>query len=77
MSDLEFTFEAAPWEALLDAAEDTVSAAQLLAALEGVSEDEYEEALELLEARSIELDVSDLPRPVSGGDTALRLRREE
>ena len=77
MNNLEFTFDAAPWEALLDAAEDTVSAAQLLAALEGAGEDEYEEAMALLEERDISLDISDLPKPVSTGDTALRLRREE
>ena len=77
MNNLEFTFDAAPWELLLDAAEDAVSAAQLLTALEGVSEDEYEEAMELLETRSIAIDISDLPIPASFGEAALRLRQEE
>ena len=48
MNNLEFAFDAAPWELLLDKAEDTVSALELLTALEGVGEDEYEEALALL-----------------------------
>ena len=77
MNNLEFTFDAAPWELLLDNAEDTVSALALLTALEGVSEDEYEEAMALLEERMLLPDLSDLPRPASGGEAALRLRQEE
>ena len=77
MNNLDFTFDAAPWELLLEGAEDTVSALQLLTALEGVSEDEYEEAMQMLEDRGIIPDISDLPRPVSAGEAALRLRQEE
>ncbi len=77
MNNLEFTFDAAPWELLLDKAEDTVSALELLTALEGVGEDEYEEALALLEERGILPDISDLPKPAMGGEAALRLRQEE
>ena len=77
MNNLEFTFDAAPWELLLDKAEDTVSALELLTALEGVSEEEYEEALALLEERGILPDISDLPKPAMGGEAALRLRQEE
>ena len=77
MNNLEFTFDAAPWELLLDRAENSVSALELLTALEGVSEDEYEEALECLESRMILPDLSDLPRPPVGGEAALRLRQEE
>ena len=77
MNNLEFTFDAAPWELLLDAAEDSVSALELLTSLEGVSEDEYEEAMTLLEDRGIIPDISDLPKPPSGGEAALRLRQEE
>ena len=62
---------------LLDKAEDTVSALELLTALEGVGEDEYEEALALLEERGILPDISDLPKPAMGGEAALRLRQEE
>ncbi len=77
MNNLEFTFDAAPWELLLDRAEDSVSALELLTALEGVSEDEYEDAMALLEQRNILPDISDLPRPASGGEAARRLRQEE
>ena len=77
MNNLEFTFDAAPWELLLDRAEDSVSALELLTALEGVSEDEYEDAMQMLEDRGILPDLTDLPKPPSGGEAALRLRQEE
>lgn len=77
MNNLEFTFDTAPWEALLEQADDTVSALQLLTALEGVGEEEYEEAMALLEDREILPDISDLPKPPAGGEAALRLRAEE
>lgn len=76
MNNLEFTFEAAPWELLLDQAEDTVSALELLTCLEGVSEDEYEDAMQILEERGILPDISDLPKPPAGGEAAARLRQE-
>ena len=47
MNNLEFTFDAAPWELLLEQAEDTVSALELLSSLEGVSEDEYEDGVNI------------------------------
>ena len=77
MNNLEFSFDAAPWELLLEEAEDTVSALRLLNALEGASEDEYEQAMELLEERGIIPDISDLPKPSATGEAALRLRQEE
>jgi len=77
LNNLDFTFEAAPWEVLLEAASDSVSAAQLLTALEGAGEDEFEDAMLLLEQRDIIPDVSDLPKPPAGGEAALRLRNEE
>ena len=77
MNELDFSFGAAPWELLLDEAEDTVSALQLLTALEDAGEDEYEEAMQQLDDRMILPDLSDLPRPASGGEAALRLRQEE
>ena len=63
MNNLEFTFDAAPWELLLDRAENSVSALALLTCLEGVSEDEYEEAMACLETKMILPDLSDLPKP--------------
>lgn len=77
MNNLEFSFDAAPWELLLEGAEDTVSALGLLNALEGASEDEYAQAMELLEDRGIIPDISDLPKPSATGEAALRLRQEE
>ena len=77
MNNLEFSFDAAPWELLLEDAEDTVSALRLLNALEGAGEDEYEQAMELLEQRGIIPDLSDLPKPSASGEAALRLRQEE
>ena len=77
MNNLDFTFDEAPWELLLDSGSDTVSALRLLTALEGVSEDEYEEAMQLLEERGVTPDISDLPKPPAGGEAALRLRQEE
>lgn len=77
MNNLEFSFDAAPWEELLDAAADTVSAAELLALLEGETEEEFEEAMLALEQRGLALNISDLPRPASGGEAAVRLRQEE
>lgn len=77
MNNLDFTFDAAPWELLLEEAENTVSALRLLNALEGVGEEEYEQAMELLEDRGIIPDLSDLPKPPASGEAALRLRQEE
>ena len=77
MNNLDFTFDAAPWELLLENAEDSVPASQLLTALEGVSEDEFEDAMQMLEDRGIIPDVSDLPKPPASGEAALRLRQEE
>ena len=77
MNNLEFTFDSAPWQMLLDGSEDTVSALELLSALEGVSEEEYEDAMLQLEQRGILPDISDLPKPPAAGEAALRLRREE
>ncbi len=77
MNNLEFSFDAAPWELLLESTGKSVSALQLLTALEGVSEEEYEDAMLMLESRGIIPDVSDLPKPPAGGEAALRLRTEE
>ena len=77
MNNLEFTFDAAPWEELLAAAGEAVCAAELLAALEGESEEEFEDAMLALETRGLALDVTHLPRPSSAGEAALRLRHEE
>lgn len=77
MNNLEFEFEAAAWEALLDAAREQVSAIELLTALEGESEEEFEDCMLALENRGLTLDISDLPRPACTGEAATRLRQEE
>lgn len=75
----DFAFGDAPWEKVLSSLKvgDTLSAAHLLAALEGESEDILEDAFRHLEDLAVTLDISDLPKGGSGGELAARLRREE
>jgi len=79
MSDFGFTFEQAPWELALDKLRggDTISAARLLALLEGEDETAVEDALLALEDKHITLDVRSLPKDYGTGQTESRLRREE
>lgn len=77
MNELEFSFEAAPWEKLLDTAADSLSAMALLTLMEGESEETFEDALLELEDRGILLDISELPKPAGTGEAAVRLRQEE
>ncbi len=73
---MDFTFEETPWErhlALLQPG-DTVTAGTLLTLVEG--EEALEEAFADLEAGGLTLSVQDLPRLGSGGEAALRLKRE-
>lgn len=79
MMDLDFSFDAAPWEAALSRLPDggSVCAAQLLTLLEGETEESVEEALLQLELRHITLDISALPKASSTGEAALRLQLEE
>lgn len=78
MNDLDFSFEDSPWEALLRTkrAGDTVSAANLLAMLEGEDEQAVEDAMQALEDGCVDLDISGLPKAVLSGEAALRLRQE-
>lgn len=78
MIDLDFSFEDRPWERYLagQTAGTAVSAAQLLALLEGEEESSAEDALNTLEERFLRLDVSDLPRTAGVGEAAVRLRQE-
>lgn len=77
MSELLFSFEDAPWETYLDGIRGSASAATLLTLTEGDGGDALEEALEMLEARELSLDITDLPKPSASGEAALRLRQEE
>lgn len=79
MMDLEITFEEKqPWEALLDGKhpDDRVSAANLLTMLESADEETLGEALSQVDERNMVLDVSGLPKLISG-QAAVRLRREQ
>ncbi len=79
MMDLEFSFDAAPWEAALSQLADggSLCATQLITLLEGETEESVEEALLQLELRGIALDISRLPKPLATGEAALRLQMEE
>lgn len=78
MNDLEISFGESPWEEWLDTIKpgDTVSAANLLAMMEGEAEQALEDVLLELEG-NVRLDVSSLPKSFGAGDTAVRLRRED
>ena len=78
MSDLDFSFEASPWEAFLmtKGMGDTISAVTLLSLLEGEDEQQLEDALQELETGCMILDISGLPKPGGTGEAAVRLRRE-
>lgn len=76
MNDLEFTFDEAPWQALLDETRgSSVSALTLLTLLEGEEEETAREVLESLDEQGTSLDLTELkPRP--DGQAALRLKQE-
>lgn len=76
---MEFTFEETPWALALQGMKpgDTLAAARFLTLLEGESEEMVEEAFLDLEMGRITLDISQLPKPVYMGQTAVQLRREE
>ena len=79
MNTWDFSFETAPWERALNALEpgESLSASGFLAMMEEEGEESLEDAFQILQSRDILLDVSDLPKPPSGGEAAVRLRREE
>lgn len=78
MNQWDITFEASPWEQVLDTLRPgtQLSAARFLTMMEPETEDTVEDALEQLEQKDILLDISDLPKLTDGGETAVRLRRE-
>lgn len=77
MNELEFSFEAAPWEDYLSHVRGTASAVALLTLMEGQSEEDFEDMLLEMEQRKILPDISDLPKPSGTGEAATRLRQEE
>ena len=74
----DFTFEATPWELAMENVKvgGSFSAARFLALLEGECDEAVEDAFLDLEAASVRLDISDLPRASGSGEAAVRLRRE-
>ncbi len=78
MIDLEYSFEASPWENFLRSkqAGDVVSAAAVLTMLEEESEQALENAVQDLEIGCMILDISELPKASGTGEAALRLRQE-
>lgn len=77
MNDM-FSFEESAWElyARKLRSGDRVSAAELLAMLEGQSDEDLEDAFDLLEERLISLDICMLPKAEPGGEIAKRLALE-
>ena len=78
MNNLDFSFEASPWETFLmtKSMGDTISAVTLLSLLEGEDEQQLEDALQDLETGCMYLDISGLPKAPGTGEAAVRLRRE-
>lgn len=74
--NLDISFFSAPWEEELArlAPGDKIDALHLLALTE---DDSLEDALEALEEKGIELDISNLGNIPVSGETAVRLRREK
>lgn len=77
MNELDFSFEQSPWEAFLSARRPgaVISAANLLALLEGEEQQEVEAAFLALETADMSLDISGLPKG-GMGEASLRLRQE-
>ena len=78
MNDLDFSFEASPWEAFLmtKGMGETISAVTLLSLMEGQEEQQLEDAMQDLETGCMFLDISGLPKVGGTGEAAVRLRRE-
>lgn len=76
---MEFIFEESAWEQMISGmpAGASLSAAKLLTVLEGETEETAEQAFQLLEEKRITLKIDDLSVEAGGGETALRLRREQ
>lgn len=78
MNHLDFSFEQSAWDRYFaQLHEDHISAVQLLALLEGESEEALENAFLDLEEGAVTLDISELPKIAGTGETAVRLRQEQ
>ncbi len=74
-----FSFEQSPWQIAVDKLPkgSTISAVRLLTLLEGEDEETVDEAFAALDAQSIALDITQLPKDYGSADTEKRLRLEE
>ena len=79
MNTMEFIFEESPWEQVISAIPTggSLSAARLLALLEGETQEQAEDAFSLLEQKKITLDIGELAVEMGGPEMALRLRKEQ
>ena len=77
MNNLEFSFDSAPWEELLESVRGRVCAAQLLSMMENEDVQTLEDALEVCREKHLALDISQLPKLYGTGEYARRLREEE
>ena len=79
MMELDFILDDSPWDALVRELNDgeTVGAAELLACLEGATEEQTEELFLELAQRHITLDIGDLPKYPLPEGSAQRLREEQ
>ena len=70
MNDLDFSFEASPWEAFLmtKGMGETISAVTLLSLMEGQDEQQLEDALQAMETGCMILDISGLPKVGGTGE---------
>lgn len=79
MTQLEFAFDAAPWEQVIQALTPggQLDSVEFLTLMEPESEDNLEAALALLDEKNILLSVDSLPEFAPSADTAVRLRQEK
>lgn len=77
MNELDITFSRRPWEGVLEEAEDSISALELLTLLEGEAEEDAEDAMDMLAQRHVAIDIKTLPKVPAAGALAARLRQEE
>ena len=79
MNDLEFTFDSTPWEQAVGeiATGGSMDAMQFLTLMEPESEENLEEALQMLDAKDILLNIDNVSPFAASSDAAVRLRLEK
>ena len=75
MTELEFSFDEAPWLRVLSSIPQgsSLSAVRFLTLMEDQTEEQVEDALLYLESAGIKLDVTDLPKAGATGEAALAM----